>query len=220
MLQNLRTQCSITPESATGEDLVTAGWSVVAVVPTGVHVNGAQNNDPRTGQVTRFSDKDSLVYITPGSVPRGSYTALLEWDDVESGPMQVRGAKLAAEFPIVTVVNQTSQDALSVPKPEVTVLQELTSGGDYAFLGLPPDHLIGFDWAWNSKTGRVNEGSTALPLEIEARSASADEQSHNAQYGSGIAFGVAAAALIAALQEFMNSATSRNQDLSATSTNV
>ena len=40
----------------------------------------------------------------------------------------------------------------------------------------------------------------------EARSAALDEQSHSA---SGIFFGVAAAAFIAAIQEFMTSATKR-----------
>ena len=42
---------------------------------------------------------------------------------------------------------------------------------------------------------------------MEARSATADEQSSNAVFKSGIAFGVAAAALIAAIQEFVKSGT-------------
>lgn len=87
----------------------------------------------------------------------------------------------------------------------------LSAAGDYAFLGgLPPDQLTNFIWSWNPETGRVNEGAAADPITIEARSAAVDEQSHNAEFGSGIAFGVAASALITALQEFVKSSTSDN----------
>jgi hypothetical protein len=89
----------------------------------------------------------------------------------------------------------------------VTVRRELVPLGDYAFLGgLPPDQLAGGAWSWKPEIGHVNEGDAAPALDIEARSATADGQSHDAEFKSGIAFGIAASALIAGIQEFVNSA--------------
>lgn len=191
-----------------GEDFTYPGWTVVAVVPTGVRVNGAQGDDPGTGLVGRFSDTMATVVVAPGSVSGGSYTALLIWDDVDHGPIQVRGANLVAAFPDVTVENHTrpgATDGSSVPRPEVTVQRELVPRGDYAFLGgLPPDRLAGLAWSWKPETGHINEGDAAPALKVETRSATADDESHNAEFESGIAFGIAAAALIAGIQEFMN----------------
>jgi hypothetical protein len=154
------------------------------------------------------------VRVAPGSAPQGKYTAFLLWDDLDSGPMQEQGANLVASFPMVTVHNQTSADdeeEFAPPRPQVTVRRQLLPSGDYAFLaGVPPDRLVTGAWYWNPETGHVSEGIVAYPLDVAARSATADEQSHAAEFQSGIAFGIAAAALLAATQEFLNSA-SRNR---------
>jgi hypothetical protein len=126
--------------------------------------------------------------------------------------MQVIGANLVAAFPQVTVVNQTSggsddtSGADTVPTPQVTVQRELVPEGDFTYLGgLPPNHLVGFGWTWNPETSYVDKGIAASSFDVEARSPTADERSHTAEFYSGIAFGVAAAAFIAGIAEFVNS---------------
>jgi len=193
-----------------GADLTRTGWSIHALVPAGVSVNGALGNDPRTGEVYPLSGGQEGVYIAPGPVPQRAYTALLEWNDLTSGPIQVIGPNLVAEFPDVTVVNQSpvnSTGASSEPTPPLTISQTLFPGGDFAYLGgLPPNRIDGGTWSWTPATGSVNDLALALPFEVEARSPTADQQSNNQEFQSGIFFGVAAAAAIAAIQEFINSA--------------
>ena len=68
---------------------------------------------------------------------------------------------------------------------------------------MAPDERINFAWVWKPATGNADEGSVTLPLGVEARSPSRDQESHNAEFLSGILLGVAAAALIAMIQEFL-----------------
>lgn len=198
----------------TGQDLTRPGWSVLAQVPGGVQPIGP-NNNPREGRVTPIAGGGDYVYIAPGPQPRGTYSAVLIWNDLTSGPLQVRGANLVANFPDVTVENQspgTSSNAASAPSPVVTLSHELQPpGSDYAYLGgLPPDREDRYTWSWNPVSGyQAGTIATFAALMIEARSASADEQSHSAEFQSGIFFGVAAASLIGALQEFLNAARKR-----------
>jgi hypothetical protein len=112
----------------------------------------------------------------------------------------------------MTVENEdsgASADAPPPPTPKMILFRDLQPGGDFAYLGgLPPDYEDHFNWSWKPEKGTSAGGTTSfLPLTIEARSAVIDEQSHSAEFLSGIFFGVAAAALIAAIQEFMTSAT-------------
>jgi hypothetical protein len=143
--------------------------------------------------------------------------ATLTWHDLDSGPIRVRGPNLVAEFPYVAVENHTSAgspgESSLPPTPTVTVDREFRLASDYAYLaGLPPDHQDRFTWSWKPETGLRTTGLTAVPpLVVEARSATVDEQSHSAEFQSGIFFGVAAAAAIAAIQEFMKSAAGRNR---------
>ena len=69
-----------------------------------------------------------------------------------------------------------------------------------------PDQRINFAWSWKPATGHANEPSAADQVDVEARSATRDEESHSAEFQSGVLLGVAAAAVIAAIQEFVNSA--------------
>jgi hypothetical protein len=196
----------------TGNDFAHQGWSVSATTPVGVQVNGREGNDPRTGAVSTVRNVNSrgmsaTVYIDPGPAPSGRYTAVLQWTDLTSGPLQVVGANMVAAFPEVAVVNQTSgssSSGSSKPTPQVTVQHELDPPDDFTYLGgLPPDHFVGFEWMWQPETS--NLGIAAYAFSVQARSATADEESHTAEFYSGIALGVAAAALIAGIQEFVSS---------------
>lgn len=203
----------------TGADLARSGWSITGIMPVGVHINGALGNDPRTGRVTRYpgSDKTAFVSVAPGPVAGGRYSVILFWNNLHSGPMQVEGANLAATFPDVTVDNQAtagSDNAPSPPEPQVTVTRELVPFGDFAYLGgLPPDRLNGSGWSWEGTTFPANGGAGAFSygLDVEARSPTQDAQASDAGFRSGIALGIAAAAFIAAIQEFVKTA-SRKQD--------
>jgi hypothetical protein len=184
-----------------------------AIVPNKAFVNGASGDNLRTGQVSRYSDTEVMVRFEPGPQPSGAYAVLLMWEEDDTGPVQVRGPNLAASFPNVTLTNQSPpapERASSVPKPpepRVTVRRQLVPGGDYTFLGgLPPDQLVGAAWVWKPETGYLSAAPVSSWLDVEAHSATADEQSHAAEFRSGIAFGIAASALIAAMQEFLNSA--------------
>jgi hypothetical protein len=198
-----------------GADFTHPGWTVLAFVPDGAHLVGDLNdNDPRTGTVHHSAAGGSVLYAHPGSERDGKYFATVIWNDLHSGPMRVRGANLVAAFPDVEVENESSggdATAPPPPTPRVIVRRDLQPGSDFAFLGgLPPDHQDRINWSWKPEKGMSAGGTTSfLPLTIEARSATVDEQSHSAEFLSGIFFGVAAAALIAATQEFMTSATKR-----------
>jgi hypothetical protein len=188
----------------TGQAFTHAGWSLFVAVPAGVKVSnlGAGNLIPTRGG-------SEVFMIAPGAVRDGSNTALLEWNSLSEGPLQVNGSNLVAEFPYVEVTNEPANSASYVPTPTVTVSQRLFPRGDFSYLGgTPPDHYVGGDWVWGPDIGSVNDGGV-FPFVVEARSAVADEQSHTAELYSGIAFGLAAAALIAGIQEFVKSGTKR-----------
>jgi hypothetical protein len=196
----------------TGQDLTQPGWYLLAFVPRGVQVPGSVTNDPREGRVTHPTSGPDVVYITPGPQRDGTYSAMLLWTNLTDGPLQVRDANLVATFPQFTVENRVAADSPSTftpPTPAVTLGRKLQPGGsDYAYLGgLPPDHQDRFTWTWNPVRGDSAGGTTSFTSSpIAARSASADEESHSKEFTSGVLFGVAAAALVAALAEFLNSA--------------
>jgi hypothetical protein len=212
--ENALTQTAAPPELTptltfmiTGEELKQPGWSVDAYVPGGVEWNGEIDNQtdrPRTPHIAAGADGFDVVSVTPGAMQGGEYEAQLQWNDLSSGPLQVAGSNLVAKFPEVDVFNQ-SQSSM----PSVTLRRYLEPWGDYAYLGgLPPDHQDGFHWSWNPSSGRGPgySDNSFEPITAEARDASVDEKSHNAEFLSGVLFGVAAAAFIAAVQEFMNGA--------------
>jgi hypothetical protein len=195
-----------------GQDLKQPGWYLLAFVPRGVQVPGSVTNNPRDGRVTHPTSGPDVVYITPGPQLLGTYSATLVWTNLIDGPLQVRDANLVALFPQFTVENTVAADSPSTftpPTPAVTLGRKLQPGGsDYAYLaGLPPDHQDRFTWTWNPVRGVSAGGTTSFTSStIAARSASADERAHNNEFLSGIFFGVAAAALVAALPEFLDSA--------------
>jgi hypothetical protein len=194
-----------------GQDLRSAGWSLFLVVPAGVDVV----NDPGSLlHVGRYPGDEAAASVVgaPGPQRSGTYTLLLNWNDLVSGPLQAHGADLAAAFPPVLVRNTTGSGQVpqSVGTPDVTVQRELDVVGDYAFTaGLPPDQITQFAWSWKDVTGQTNAGDVTTEMTAEARSPSKDEQVHANEFQSGILIGVAAAALIAAFQEFLNSMTKK-----------
>jgi hypothetical protein len=118
--------------------------------------------------------------------------------------LQVIGANMVAAFPSVTVINQTNTESASVPTPMATVNRALAPGSDFTYQGgTPPDQFAGVEWQWSPVTGHVNQPLLADSLNVEAKSASLDGQAHIAEFYSGIAFGVAFAAFIACVVEFV-----------------
>lgn len=86
-----------------GADLAQKGWSVIAEVPAGVQLNGQIVGDPSTGRVADVRDASTghptaSVYVAPGPMISGKYSVILTWDNLSSGPMQVKGSYLAAAF--------------------------------------------------------------------------------------------------------------------------
>ena len=66
---------------------------------------------------------------------------------------------------------------------------------------MPPDRQDSDTWSWRPETGFWAAGATVIQaLTVEARSVATDEEAHSAEFLSGILFGVAAAALIAAIK--------------------
>jgi hypothetical protein len=200
------------------DDLTGSNWTLVAIVPSGVTTLGAPD-DPRTGEVSPYSGSQDFVRIAPGSISGGKYGTTLIWDDENSGPLRIQGPNLVASLPEVLVKNYTSagtSNESSVPRPEVTVERHLSPSEDYAFQsGLPPDQLSQYWWSWKPEVGHVNEATVVDPLEIEARSANIDERSHSDEFKSGIAYGIAAAAFIAAIQEYLNERARRRRKTAA-----
>lgn len=203
-----------------GKDFAHAGWSLAAFVPSGVQQPSA-GDMPLPGKVHPSGGGLSEVDFAPGPVSGGQYTAALNWNDLASGPLQVIGPNLGAEIPGVIVINELGGASSgvfkpgrepSLPTPRVTVNQQLYPGGDFTYLGgSQPDHLASGLWSWNPEIGTVNSPFSTY-FDVEARSATLDEQSHAAELYGGIALGVAAAALIASIQEFVNSGRRREQE--------
>jgi hypothetical protein len=178
------------------------GWYVAAYVPVGVRVN-TKGTKPRLEKVDTISPGTAAVTLNPGPQQGGTFTELLEWDNLTSGPMQVSGANLMAVFPDLAVRNQTNT-GIFPPGPAVTVRRELVPGGGFTYLnGPPPEKVEGPTWLWAPVTGYVDDPGTPL-LNAEARSAPLDEKAQAAQFYSGVAFGVAASAFIAGVVEFVN----------------
>jgi len=130
-----------------------------------------------------------------------------------------------ASFPDVAVIDNwspaDSSRAASAPLPRLTVTLNLITFGDYTYVGGPPPvGLNDLGWTWKATNEGRGRGFTQYDgskgaesdisshaFSVEARSSSEEEQANNAEFKSGAVFGVAAAALIAAIQEFVKSAT-------------
>jgi hypothetical protein len=199
-----------------GKDVTYSGLTITASVPNGVQLGPASEDNPSTGHVTRYPGGDYVTVTSTAvrgdpKVAPDDYGVGLTWDNLHSGPMQVRGANLVAAFPSLFMEGD--------PIRSVTLTDDLDLGpNDYAFLAaLTPNHESVSDWAWNRPVDiTLGVAAEVDPLKIEAHSVTVDEQSHSAEFLSGILFGVAAAALIAALQEFMNSARKRKPEADVT----
>lgn len=201
-----------------GSDLAHPGWSILMIVPTGVRLvpDYLILDNPSKEYVTPhgWSTTQDTVVLKPGPQKGQKYSAILTWDNLHSGPMQINGPNLTASIPDVEVDNQASGNnngARPVPTPQLTVTRELYPAGDFTYIGgQPPDQIDkNSNWSWKATAPNlVNGGGGVLSRGpyVEARSAFMDEQSGDALFKSGIAFGVAASALIAAIQEFVNSA--------------
>lgn len=202
-----------------GNDLTHAGLTVSALVPIGVQVP-ADFNYAQSWKVSSFGDTSEVDFI-PGVMRDREFKANLAWPDLTSGPMQVIGANLVATFPDVVLANVpgNASPVVPVPTPQMTVTQYLDPGEDFHYLsGPPPDNYgdltksITVDsppgWSWKPDTGREVLGIT----DVEAQSATKDDEAHTAEFDSGVALGVAAAALIAGIQEFVNSGRRREQE--------
>jgi hypothetical protein len=197
-------------------DLRRAGWTLTGSVPEGVELFGQ-------GRVVLHPGAQDFVIVSHGAARSGIDSVILTWRSPNSGPLRIQGANLVAMFPELTLENDLtgSSGNTSVPaSPLVTLTRELQPGdGDYAYLGgQPPDHQEQGEWYWDPVNQIPGVGIAIFSsLTIEARSVTIDEQSHSAEFLSGVLFGVAAAALIAALQEFLNSARKRKSQAVATS---
>jgi len=95
----------------------------------------------------------------------------------------------------------------------VRVQHALDTLGDYVFLGgLPPDQVTRYGWSWKEEPIQPALGGFFVEeMEIEAYSPTTDEQTSADEFTSGILFGVAAAAIMAAVQEFVRTATARRR---------
>jgi hypothetical protein len=201
-----------------GDDLRQPGWTVQAVVPRGVRVNGAtDNNDIVQGRVDQFGETDEdLVIFQPGPEPSGRFGPLLIWDGDVHGPVQVEGANLVAAFPAVVVSSYRkpdSDDSTSPPKPEVSVSYFLSPSSDFAFVAGPqPDTSQKYLWTWAPQTGQVGPGEVGVPPTIEAHSVSIDAKLHNHEFTGGILYGVGASAIVAGIQEWLTNRR-RSRDL-------
>jgi hypothetical protein len=181
-----------------GDDLRHVGWSVAADVPSGVEVITGRPYHPYTSQGM------SYLAIAPGPQLGGTYEAVLEWNNLASGPLQVTGATMAAALPRVVVINQTKTESEHVPMPSATVKEALIPGGDFTYQSGPvPTRLVGYEWQWKPETGNVNNTELASGFTVEAKSALLDGQDHVTEFYSGIAFGISAAAGITCLVEFV-----------------
>jgi hypothetical protein len=180
-----------------------ATLSMLITVPTGVQLFYSK------GRVIRHYQGDATQDAVYVKGTNDAAEANLIWHDDHSAPLQVHGANLAAWFPDVDLM-----DLSTFPEPrKVNVIWNLDLNGmDFTYLaGRPPDKFdpSGY-WTWKSRAINSIQGGggpLAPGFYLEARSITAEESANAAEFKSGIAFGVAAAALIAAIQEFVSSAT-------------
>jgi hypothetical protein len=190
-----------------GVDLKHRGWSIMASVPGRVYVNGVANN-PDSGQ--GMSD----VYMAPGPQSDGKFEADFEWSDLASGALQVIGATTTAALPRLVVINQTLTRSELVPSPALTVNYVLTPGGDFTYQSGPmPAQIVGYDWQWKPVTGTVNESDLDSGFSVEAKSAYLDGKDHIAEFYSGIAFGISAAAGVTCIVEFLKAKRKNPKDV-------
>jgi hypothetical protein len=190
-----------------GPDFAQPNWSMRLDAPSGVGVAGTAERGVTVLPGSRGSGR-SEVRVSPGAVPGGRYSLLLDWPDTRHGPVQVRGADLAAVFPDVLV---NDQDAASPARAKVSWL--LYVGRDFTFLvGDPPDRVEASGaWAWDPGLSGVSGHDELIPPSVQARSPSAEERAHTAEFGAGVLFGVAASVGVAAVQEFLRGAVLRRR---------
>jgi hypothetical protein len=186
-----------------GDDLRQPGWSMWVLVPGGVSVD-----DP-AARVVRWEGGGGYrqVFFTPTQdrASTSRYTALLNWSSTRRGPLQIRGADLAAAFPDVVVENQIPPHT----PVKVTVTRQLQPRSDFVYLGGQPLDRLGDAgvWSWDPVHGQTGAVPIVNWLSVEARSARSEERAHFLEFVSGVLFGVAAAVVIVAVQEFLQAAT-------------
>ncbi len=202
--------------SVMSPDLTHPGFLFQALVPPVVQAETVPS-DPHTVLISRAGGGQDWLRAMPGAVRTGTFSACLAWDN--SGPVQVQGANLTAEFPRILAgdfgdLSGGEAGYLYTPLP-ISLSQQLALDDNYAYLaGQPPDHQDGSAWSWGPVT-LDGSGQLAPFVTIEARNAAEDEQAQDEEFQSGILFGVAAAALIAAIQEFVNAGRKREGDRQA-----
>jgi hypothetical protein len=158
----------------TGLDFAQPNWSMRLDAPSGVGVLGTAKPGVT---VAPGRGGRSEVRVSPGAVPGGRYSLLLDWSDTRHGPVQVRGADLAAVFPDVVV---NDHDAASRATARVSWL--LYVGRDFAVLaGKPPDRVgASGAWTWDAGLSGVSGHNALIPPSVQARSPSAEERAHTA----------------------------------------
>jgi hypothetical protein len=182
-----------------GQDLTHADWSVTADVPS-----GAESPYPDSGVSIHTFQGTTYATAAPGPQTSGKYEVDLEWNDLRSGPLQVIGANMAAVLPQVAVIDYTTSEAEQVPTTQVTVNEALEPGTDFTYQSGPaPDQIIGYEWQWKPVTGTINGPNLNTEFTVEAKSAMLDGEGQVTEFYSGIAFGIAAAAAISAVVEFV-----------------
>lgn len=185
--------------------LQSRGWAAILDVPAGVEVQ-VDNPQPRH---TTDSNTD-YYFFQPGPQASGEYFVLFEWpNDRAHGLYQFSDSSFAASFPSFMVAREYSQGSgADNTRFHLTVSRDLAQDSDYQFAGgRAPDTYGQFRWSWmDSMTGTA---PLVPALSVEATSPSLSARSHSSEFKSGVAYGVGAAALIAAIQEFLNRATRR-----------
>jgi hypothetical protein len=196
-----------------GADLAHRGWSLDVFVPSGVRLNFVLGPDPKSVRISQ-TNGGAQLHAAPGPLKDKEFVINLGWKDPLQGPMQLEGPNLHANFPLVMVTNEKSRSQPSPPNPRVTAKQSLSSFSDYVPVGGSfPDHIdsMGGDWSWKAETSRVNSKNALGGVDVEAQSPTLNEQAQNDAFLSGVVFGLAGAALIAAIQEFVSAATRKER---------
>lgn len=186
-----------------GADLALPGWSVHMVVPRGIHIDD-------TNQAGIYSEGGyDWLSLTPGARADGEWGVLLAGADNANGPLQVAGANLAASMPSVVAMNHIaagSNGNTATGDADLTVQEELRPSEDFSFSGgSAPGSISQYNlWTWGPHTDTAQDPASFESFEVEAKSAFREAREGDNQYRSGIAFGLAAGALVGCIQEFLN----------------
>jgi hypothetical protein len=200
-----------------GDGLPGAGsWYVVAALPPGGQLVNAFRVTmvplprPALCKISGLCPAPEAGAVFYKFTPEGNEVGInLHWNQRPSGLISIQGYHMTLTLPWILLISEGTLFAGNFAVPyglaQLNADSDVGPKGDYVIDdGTPPTSQDYATWNWHS-TAKDAAGNVIEPIIINsAHSLSGDDAAHRNEFISGVLLGLAGAAAIAGIQEFLN----------------